>query len=88
MMQIAFADKMVNYDTFLNDVATRVVSLMKNDHDDPETISQRKAYQMFGRGNVDRWLRKGKVHAFKRPGKLEYLTAELRLMQRIEQDYL
>ena len=43
---------------------------------------------MFGRGNVERWRKQGKVTAYKRPGKVEYQTADLRLLQRIQQDYL
>ena len=88
MMQIAFSDKMVSYDTFLNDVAARVVAMMKNDRNDPEVISQRKAYEMFGRANVDRWYRQGKVGFYRRPGKIEYRTSEPRLLQRTINDQL
>lgn len=55
-----FLDHLIPYDTFLNDLAARIVKLLKADHDDPEYISQRKAYQMFGRRNVERWRRQGK----------------------------
>ena len=78
----------VKYSTFLNDVAARVVHLLKQDASDPEFISQNKAFAMFGRGNVERWRKQGKVTAYKRPGKVEYRTADLRLLQRIQQDYL
>lgn len=87
MMQIQFVDKIVTYDTFLNDLAARVVSLIKKDETLPEYISQRKAYQLFGRANVDRWRKNGKLETRKRPGKVEYSTAELRLCQRTVQDY-
>ena len=49
-----FTDRFIPYDTFLNDIASRVVRLLKNDADDPEFVSQRKAYEMFGRLNVER----------------------------------
>jgi hypothetical protein len=42
----------------------------------------------FGRVNVERWRREGKITPYKRPGKLEYRTADLRLLQRQSQDYL
>ena len=42
---------------------------------------------MFGRRNVERWRRQGKVTYYKRPGKVEYRTADLRLLQRTVQDY-
>lgn len=83
-----FPDKCVRYSTFLNDLAAKVVHMIKQDANDPEFISQNKAFQMFGRGNVERWRKQGKVLAYKRPGKVEYRTADLRLLQRIQQDYL
>ena len=65
-----------------------VVHLLKKDDADPDYVSQRKAFEMFGRRNVERWRRQGKVSPYKRPGKLEYRTADLRLLQRSQQDYL
>ena len=82
-----FLDHLIPYDTFLNDLAARIVKLLKTDHDDPEYVSQRKAYQIFGRRNVERWRRQGKIVPCKRPGKVEYRTAELRFLQRTVQDY-
>ncbi len=84
---LQFLDHLIPYDTFLNDVAARVVKMLKSDKDDPEYVSQRKAYEMFGRRNVERWRKQGKVTPCKRPGKLEYRTADLRLLQRVTQDY-
>ncbi len=87
MQFLQFLDHLIPYDTFLNDVAARVVSMLKTDKDDPEFVSQRKAYEMFGRRNVERWRKQGKIEPCKRPGKLEYRTADLRLLQRTVQDY-
>lgn len=87
MAFLQFLDHLIPYDTFLDDVAARVVKMLKSDKDDPEYISQRKAYEMFGRRNVERWRKQGKIEPCKRPGKLEYRTAELRLLQRVKQDY-
>lgn len=87
MIQLAFPDKVVTYDIFIRDISARVAALIESDKDDPETVSQRKAYQIFGRGNVDRWNRQGRLSSCKRPGKVEYKMAELRLLQRTEQDY-
>lgn len=87
MAFLQFLDRLIPYDTFLNDVAARVVRMLKTDLNDPEYISQRKAYEMFGRRNVERWRKQGKVQPCKRPGKLEYRTADLRLLQRTVQDY-
>lgn len=87
-MTLQFADKSVKYSTFVDDVAARVVALLKKDNNDPDYISQRKAFEIFGRRNVERWRRLGRVKPSKRPGKVEYKTSDLRLLQRTEQDYL
>ncbi len=87
-MILLFADKAVRYDTFLHDVAARVVHLLKLNANDPEFISQNKAFEIFGRANVERWRKQGKVTVCKRPGKVEYRTADLRLLQHTQQDYL
>ena len=41
-----FPDKCVRYSTFLNDLAAKVVHMIKQDANDPEFISQNKAFQM------------------------------------------
>ncbi|MCM1081061.1 MAG: hypothetical protein NC343_04855 [Muribaculum sp.] len=87
MTFLQFADKSVPYKVFVDDVAARVVSLLKSDDKDPDYISQRRAFEIFGRRNVERWRRLGKIKPSKRPGKVEYKTSELRLLQRVEQDY-
>lgn len=87
MAFMQFFDRLIPYEAFLNDLAARIVKMLKSDHDDPEFISQRKAYELFGRRNVERWKRQGKVVPHKRPGKVEYRTADLRLLQRTVQDY-
>lgn len=88
MTFLQFADKSVPYGVFVKDVAAEVVHLLKKDDADPDYVSQRKAFEMFGRRNVERWRRKGEVSPCKRPGKVEYRTADLRLLQRTQQDYL
>ena len=83
MLTIDFPDKSVTYDTFVRDVASSVVRMLADTHNDPEMVSQRKAYAMFGRGNVDRWRKQGKITPCKRPGKVEYRTVDLRALQRL-----
>ena len=87
MMTIDFPDKSIPYDTFVHDVAVEVARQLSRQRNDPEMVSQRQAYAMFGRGNVDRWRRQGKIQPCKRPGKIEYRTADLRRLQQIQQDY-
>lgn len=88
IIQIQFEDRLVTYETFMADLTVRLARMIRSDAADPEYVSQRTAYSIFGRRNVDRWRRTGKVKPFKRPGKVEYSMADLRLLQRTEQDYL
>lgn len=84
---IQFPDRLVSYDTFMDDLSARIVRKMQRAQKDPDTVSQRKAYAIFGRANVDRWRREGRVTPCKRPGKVEYNMADLRLLQQVQQDY-
>lgn len=87
-VHIQFSDKLVSYETFMTDLSARVARMVKSDAADPEYVSQRTAYSIFGRKNIDRWRRNEKIKVYKRPGKVEYCMADLRLLQRTEQDYL
>ena len=80
MNTLQFSDHLVPYEMFIKDLASQIVRLLKEDSNDPEFISQRKAFELFGRANVERWKRLGLVHAYK--------TADLRFLQRCPQDYL
>ena len=48
-------------------------------------ISQNKAFQRFGRANVERWREQGRVRAFQR---IEYLMTELLKAAENQQDYM
>lgn len=48
MTFLQFADKSVPYGVFVKDVAAEVVHLLKKDDADPDYVSQRKAFEMFG----------------------------------------
>lgn len=83
MISFRFMGRMVEYDTFLSDVAARVASIVQSDKNAPEFVSQRTAWKMFGRRNVERWKRENKVVYRKSTGRVEYRTADLRLLQRV-----
>lgn len=82
-----FTDHLVPYQQFLEDIASLVVKKMKLCSQDPEFVSQNKAFQMFGRKNVERWRSEGKIFPAVRPGKHQYRTANLRYLQSQIQDY-
>ncbi len=87
-MTLEFPDKAVSYDTFLNDLAERISRKIQRNAKDPEFVNQRTAYKIFGRANVDRWRRTGKVQPYKRPGTVQYRMTDLRSLQSTVQDYL
>lgn len=87
MFPFKLFNSFAEYDSFLDDLADRLFKRW-NAVNEPEFISQRKAYKMFGRRNVERWRREGKITIYKRPGKVEYRLADLRRLQNTPQDYL
>lgn len=84
---LRFSDRMVSYDTFMADLSNRIAERIVAIRQEPEVISQRKAYRRYGRANVQRWVRQNKVHPCKCVGIMEYSTAELRKAQYNQQDY-
>lgn len=87
-LHIDFSDKTVSYRTFMRDLSAHIVKMLHEEKHDPEFMSTRQAYTTFGRRNVERWRKAGKLQPYVRPGKTEYETAQLRLLQRTEQDYI
>jgi hypothetical protein len=87
-LTMIFPDRMPSYETFLNDLASKCADYILARQKEPKFISQRKAFEIFGRDNVLRWRRGGKIEPVKRPGKLEYEFAALRRLQETKQDYL
>lgn len=81
-MTFQFADKCVPYRVFIRDVAAQIAYYLRQDISDPEFISQNEAFRIFGRKQVERWRNTGKISPTRRGGKLEYRTADLRLLQR------
>ncbi len=85
--RMSFKDRDVTYDKFVKDLSAKIVSMMRQNEKDPPIISQRKAWRIFGRANVERWVATDKIVPCKRPGRIEYKTAELRRLQNVAQDY-
>ena len=83
---ISISGQEVPYDVLINDIASKVVELISHDKNDPDFISQRTAFKLFGRRNVERWREQGKIAPYRRPGRVEYRTAELRLLQRTQEN--
>lgn len=86
---IQFADKCVPYEVFVKDLAREIVALQTDALRMPnDIVSQNKAFQLFGKGNVRRWVKEEKlVPVSKRPGKIEYRVFDLKRLQERQQDY-
>lgn len=90
MLTINFPDKYVSYDKFIEDLSTALVpKIMESLRYPNDIISQNKAFTLFGKASVKRWLKKGQLEPVsKRPGKIEYNIHDLKILQRNQQDYL
>lgn len=87
--EVAFADKSVTYDKFLDELATRLAVRLHLVEKCNGVISQRQAYKMFGRADVDRWIRSGKLKPTRiSPGKILYSIVDLYKLAKIKQNYL
>lgn len=87
-MEIQFEDKSVTFDTFVTNIAAKLATYIKEDQNDKPYISQNEAFRIYGRANVERWYKQGKIQPCKRPGKIEYPTSILKELSRTIQDYL
>ena len=76
-----------DYWAFVNDVANKLATILKEDREDPEYISQRKAYELFGQGAVKKWVTDGLVEPHRKGGKIEYRTALLKELKSTPVDY-
>ena len=56
--------------------------------DEPEYVTQSKAYKRFGKSNVDRWTRNSIVERYYRPKNVEYSLDELRQAAHNREDHL
>lgn len=93
IVQIQFADKMLTFDTFLSAIRNVVQEEVCKAVGKRPFITQAKAYDKYGRKNVERWKREGKITDFARgrDGKItrhEYRISELDACANKVQDYL
>lgn len=81
-----FKDHLIPYEQFVEDVSARVARYIRNDDNDPEYVSLRKANTIFGRRNIERWRKLNLIIPIPQKGKLLFKTADLRLLQRTGQN--
>lgn len=88
-IECIFSDKNVPYDLCLNDLATRIALKMHQVEKGQLEISQAKAFKMFGRADVERWIKKGLLQPCRvSPGKKRYRLVDLQKLASKQQNYL
>ena len=84
-----FLDTTVTYDQFITDLATKIALKMHQVEKGQLEISQAQAYKMFGRADVERWVRSGNLEPVRiSPGKKRYRLIDLQKLASIQQNYL
>lgn len=87
--ECVFSDKSVTLSQFLDGLATQLAIKMVQVEKGTLEITQAKAYKMFGRGDVDRWKKSGKLKPVRvSPGKIRYKLIDLQKLSKIQQNYL
>lgn len=79
--EVTFADKSVTYDKFLDELAIRLAVRLNLVQKSNGAISQNQAYKMFGRADVDRWIKTGRLRPERiSPGKILYNIVHLYML--------
>ena len=87
--ELLFSDTTVSYLQFVDDLATKIALRVHQIEKGQLEISQAKAFKMFGRADVERWVKSGKLTPCRiSPGKKRYKLADLQKLASIQQNYL
>ena len=87
--KLQIPDTNVTYEQFVEDLATKVALKMHQIEKGQLEVSQAKAYKMYGRADVERWIRTGKLKPCRiSPGKKRYKLIDLQRLANIKQNYL
>ena len=93
-----FSDKCVTFDIFVSALASEILkrlhdaSLAKYDelplYKACKVVSQNQAFLYYGKGNVNRWIKRGDLQPCSvRKGKILYKATDLDKLNRRVQDY-
>lgn len=86
---LQFVDRTVTFDQFVDSLATKVALRIHQIEKGQLEISQSQAYKLFGRADVERWVKNGKLHPVRiSPGKKRYSLIDLQKLANIQQNYL
>ena len=86
---LQFGDQTVSFEQFVDSLATKVALRMHQIEKGQFEISQRQAYKMFGKSDVQRWIKNGKLEPVRiSPGKKRYRLIDLQQLANIQQNYI
>ena len=86
---LQFVDQSVTFEQFVDLLATKVALRMHQVEKGQMEISQAQAYRMFGRADVDRWVKNGKLKPVRiSPGKKRYRLVDLQELASVQQNFI
>ena len=86
---LQFVDQSVTFEQFVDLLATKVALRMHQVEKGQMEISQAQAYRLFGRADVDRWVKNGKLKPVRiSPGKKRYRLVDLQELASVQQNFI
>ena len=86
---LEFINKSVTFEQFVDVLATKVALRIHQIEKGQLEISQAQAYKLFGRADVERWVKSGKIEPVRiSPGKKRFKLVDLQMLANVQQNYL
>ena len=86
---LEFINKSVTFEQFVDVLATNVALRIHQIEKGQLEISQAQAYKLFGRADVERWVKSGKIEPVRiSPGKKRFKLVDLQMLANVQQNYL
>ena len=86
---LEFINKSVTFEQFVDVLATKVALRIHQIEKGQLEIRQAQAYKLFGRADVERWVKSGKIEPVRiSPGKKRFKLVDLQMLANVQQNYL
>ena len=86
---LEFINKSVTFEQFVDVLATKVALRIHQIEKGQLEISQAQAYKLFGRADVERWVKSGKIEPVRiSPGEKRFKLVDLQMLANVQQNYL
>ena len=86
---LEFINKSVTFEQFVDVLATKVALRIHQIEKGQLELSQAQAYKLFGRADVERWVKSGKIEPVRiSPGKKRFKLVDLQMLANVQQNYL